>query len=67
MRQILAVGVPVIGNFVLWALITRLPVHSLIIFGLVILVGILMIYSLSHFARKPSQGEAPRPVDGASR
>jgi hypothetical protein len=58
MRQILAVGIPVIGNFVLWALITKLPVHSLIIFALVILVGILMIYSLSHFARKPSQGSS---------
>jgi hypothetical protein len=56
MRQLLAVGVPVIGNFVLWALISKLPVHSTIIFGLVILVGILMIWSLSHFARKSSQG-----------
>ncbi len=54
MRQILAVGIPVIGNFVLWALITKLPVHSMIIFVLVVLVGILMIYSLSHFSRKPS-------------
>ncbi len=58
MRQILAVGIPVIGNFILWALITKLPVHSLIIFALVILVGILMIYSLSHFARKPSKGSS---------
>ena len=54
MRQLLAVGIPVIGNFVLWALITKLPVHSTIIFALVIGVGILMIYSLSHFARKSS-------------
>jgi len=58
MRQILAVGIPVIGNFVLWMLITKLPVHSMIIFVLVVLVGILMIYSLSHFARKPSQGSS---------
>jgi hypothetical protein len=58
MRQILSVGIPVIGNFVLWALITKLPVHSLIIFTLVILVGILMIYSLSHFARRPSEGSS---------
>jgi len=56
MRQILSVGIPVIGNFVLWTLITWLPVHSTIIFALVILVGILMIYSLSHFARRPSEG-----------
>ncbi len=54
MRQILSVGIPVIGNFVLWAVITKLPVHSLIQFALVIAVGILMIYSLSHFARRPS-------------
>jgi hypothetical protein len=55
MRQILAVGIPVIGKFVLWALFTKLPVHSMIIFALVVLVGILMIYSLSHFARGGSQ------------
>lgn len=54
MRQILSVGIPVIGNFVLWALISKLPVHSTIIFALVIIVGILMIWSLSHFARRPS-------------
>ena len=58
MRQILAVGIPVIGNFVLWSLITKLPVHSLIIFALVIGVGILMIYSLNHFARTPSKGSS---------
>lgn len=52
MRQILSVGIPVIGNFVLWALITKLPVHSLIVFALVIGVGILMIYFLSKFARR---------------
>jgi len=58
MHQILSVSIPVIGNFVLWALITIMPVHSLIIFALVILVGVLMIYSLSHFARRPSEGSS---------
>ena len=58
MRQILSVAIPVLGNFVLWALISKLPVHSTIIFALVIIVGILMIYSLSHFARKPSEGSS---------
>jgi hypothetical protein len=58
MRQLLSVGIPVIGNFVLWAVITRLHIHSTIIFALVILVGILMIYSLSHFARRPSGGSS---------
>ncbi len=51
MRQILSVGIPVIGNFVLWALISYLPVHATIIFALVIIVGLLMIWALSHFAR----------------
>jgi hypothetical protein len=58
MRQLLSVGIPVIGNFVLWALISKLPVHSTIIFALVIFVGILMIYTLSHFARRPSKGSS---------
>lgn len=58
MRQLLSVGIPVIGNFVLWSLITIMPVHSVIIFALVIVVGVLMIYSLSHFARTPSKGSS---------
>jgi len=58
MRQLLAVGIPVIGNFVLWVVITKLPVHSLIIFALAIGVGFLMIFALSRFARKPSQGSS---------
>jgi len=58
MRQLLSVGIPVIGNFVLWSVITKLPVHSTIIFGLVIAVGILMIYTLSRFARHPGQGSS---------
>lgn len=58
MRQLLSVGIPVIGNFVLWSLITKLPVHSLIQFALVIVVGILMIYSLSRFAWGPSKGSS---------
>jgi hypothetical protein len=55
MRQILSVGIPVIGNFVLWALISYLPVHATIIFALVIIVGCLMIWALSHFARNRGQ------------
>ncbi len=55
MRQILSVGIPVAGNFILWALVSYLPVHATIIFALVIIIGILMIWSLSHFARRPSQ------------
>ena len=58
MRQILSVAIPVLGNFILWALISKLPVHSTIIFALVIITGILMIWSLSHFARMPSKGSS---------
>lgn len=58
MRQIFAVGIPVVGNFVLWALISYLPVHATIVFVLVIVVGILMIWSLSHFARKRGQSSS---------
>ncbi len=58
MRQILAVGIPVIGNFVLWALVSYLPVHSTIIFAVVIIIGILMIWSLSHFARSPGKSKS---------
>ncbi len=54
MRRILAVGIPVILNFVLWALVSYLPVHATIIFALVIIIGILMIWALSHFARRSS-------------
>ncbi len=58
MRQILSVGIPVIGNFVLWALISYLPVHATIIFALVIIVGILMTWALSHFARSGRQSSS---------
>ncbi len=57
MRQFFTVGIPVVTNFILWALISYLPVHATIIFALVIAVGILMIWALSHFARRPSQGK----------
>ena len=60
MRQILSVGIPVVANFVLWALISYLPVHATIIFALVIITGILMIWSLSHFARMPSKGSSTK-------
>ncbi len=56
MRQILAVGIPVLGNFLLWALVSYLPVHATVVFALVIIIGILMIWSMSHFARKGSEG-----------
>jgi hypothetical protein len=44
MRHFLSVVGAVLGNFILWSLITRLPVHPTIIFALVIAVGCLMLY-----------------------
>ena len=51
MRHFLSVVGAVVGNFILWSLITRLPVHSMIIFSLVIAVGCLMLYSIVHFGK----------------
>jgi len=49
MRHFLLVTSIIAGNFILWSLITKLPVHSMIIFCLVIAVGCLMLYSIVHF------------------
>jgi putative flippase GtrA len=49
MRHFLSVAGIVAGNFVLWTLITFLPVHSMIMFCLAIAVGCLMIYALVRF------------------
>ena len=51
MRHFLSVAGAVVGNFILWSLITKLPVHSMIIFCLVIAVGCLMLYSIVHFGK----------------
>jgi hypothetical protein len=44
MRHFLTVVGAVLGNFILWGLITKLPVHVIIIFALVVAVGCLMLY-----------------------
>jgi len=51
MRHFLSVVGAVVGNFILWLLITKLPVHSMIIFGLAIATGCLMLYSIVHFGK----------------
>ena len=51
MRHFLSVVCAVVGNFILWSLITKLPVHSMIIFCLVIAVGCLMLYSIVYFGK----------------
>ena len=51
MRHFLTVVGAVAGNFILWSLITELPVHAMIIFCLVIAVGCLMLYGIVHFGK----------------
>jgi hypothetical protein len=53
MRHFLSVVGAVAGNFVLWSLITKLPVPDIIIFCLAIAVGCLMLYSIVHFGKTP--------------
>jgi hypothetical protein len=51
MRHFLLVTGAVVGNFLLWALFTRLPVHVMIIFGLVCASGCLMLWTIVHFGK----------------
>jgi len=51
MRHFLSVVGAVVGNFILWSLITILPVHSMIIFVLAIAVGCLMLYTIVRFVK----------------
>ena len=51
MWHFLIVTGSVVGNFILWSLITKLPVHVMTIFCLVIAVGCLMLYSIVHFGK----------------
>jgi hypothetical protein len=51
MRHFLFMTGAIAGNFILWALITVLPVHSMITFCLAIAVGCLMIYVMVRFGK----------------
>ncbi len=48
----------VVGNFILWSLITFLPVHAMIMFCLAIAVGCLMIYLMVRIG-KGADNEPP--------
>ena len=52
MRHFLLMSGTIAGNFILWALITMLPVHAMIMFLLAIAVGCLMIAVMVHFGKK---------------
>lgn len=56
MRHFLTVVGAVAGNFILWSLCTVLPVHSMVIFCLVIAVGCLMISVMVRFGKKADNG-----------
>jgi len=60
MRHFLSVVGTVIGNFILWALITKLPVHPIVIFGLVIAVGCLMLCVIVYSGRAPDKDSLTR-------
>lgn len=59
MKKFLSVVGPVVGNFIAWALITKLPVHSTIIFALVITSGLLMITVMIHLRRPMNKIQLP--------
>jgi len=62
MRHFLSVVGAVIGNFVLWALITKLPVHPIVIFGLVIAVGCLMLYVIVRSGQATGKDSATQNI-----
>ena len=51
MRHFLLMTAAIAGNFILWSLISKLHVHSMIIFCLVTAVGCLMIFVMVHFGK----------------
>ena len=60
MRHFLVVVGAVAGNFILWSLITILPVHSMIIFCLAVATGCLMLYVIVHFGKEPDNGPSAK-------
>jgi len=58
MRHFWLVVGAVAGNFILWSLITKLPVPDIILFGLAITVGCLMIYVMVHFGKEKENGSS---------
>ena len=60
MRHFLLVTGVVAGNFILWSLITKLPVHAMVIFCLVIAVGCLMLYGIVHFGKAAGNGPSTK-------
>jgi hypothetical protein len=51
MRQFFSVVGPIFATFVLWSVITVLPMHGLIILTLAISSGVLMLCGMAHFRK----------------
>jgi hypothetical protein len=58
MRHFWTVVGAVAGNFILWTLITKLPVPDIILFSLAIAVGCLMLYVIVHFGKEKDKGSS---------
>jgi hypothetical protein len=59
MRHFLYVLGPIVGNFVVWSIISFLPVHSMVIICLAIASGIAMISALIYLGNKTSTKSPP--------
>jgi hypothetical protein len=62
MRHFLTVVGAVLGNFILWALVTKLPVQVIIIFGLVVAVGCLMLYVIVRSGQAPDKDSSTKSL-----
>jgi len=51
MRHFLVVTGCVLANFALWALFTKLPMHVMIIFCLVVATGGLMLWAIVYLGK----------------
>lgn len=51
MRHFLLVTGAIVTNFALWALFTKLPVHVMVVFCLVVATGCLMLWTIVHFGK----------------
>jgi hypothetical protein len=58
MRHFWVVVGAVAGNFILWSLITKLPVPDIILFCLAIAVGCLMLYVIVRFGEEKDDGSS---------
>jgi hypothetical protein len=51
MRQVLAVAGPIVATFVLWGVITVMPMHALILLASVVISGVLMLCGIVYFGK----------------